>query len=30
VDLSFLRPGFYLFIRQSGNKAPRYAKVIRE
>ena len=28
VDLSFLPPGFYLFINQTGNKAPRYAKVI--
>lgn len=30
VDLSFLPPGFYLLIRQSGNKSPQYAKVIRE
>jgi hypothetical protein len=28
VDLSFLPPGFYLFILQSGKKAPRYARVV--
>jgi hypothetical protein len=30
VDLSSLPPGLYVLIRQSGNQAPEYAKVIRE
>lgn len=30
VDLSSLSPGLYLLIRQSGNRAPEYVKVIRE
>lgn len=30
VDLSSLSPGLYLLIRQTGNQAPQYVKVIKE